>query len=247
MVTQGKKHQKTEKIGKDDMKRCWLWASLAVLILVVSGAVMVFEKPRRMLIQIVSIYPISSVINSLQRISIPANDAACVKDLKKLNIDFKKQAGFSESTGCKVEHAVRLSRVGSITLDNSPLLTCSMATRLTEFEKDHLQPTAQAVLGAKVKRLKHIGTYNCRSMRQYSGVLSQHAFANAIDVSGFELTNGKTINVAKDWKVAGAKSKFLRRISSEACDTFRVAVSPDGDANHWNHLHWDMGAWSSCR
>jgi hypothetical protein len=228
------------------MKR-WRWLFLISLALMIGGAVVLFEPPRRLLTQVVSTYPISSLINRLQRISIPANDAACLEELKGLDVDFKRQADFSEPQGCNIEYAVRLSRVGNIKLDNSPLLTCSMAIRLAEFEQAHIQPAAEAVLGAKIKRIKHIGTYNCRSMRQYSGVLSQHAFANAIDVSGFELTNGQTINVAKDWNVAGAKSEFLRRISSNACDAFRVAVSPDGDANHWNHLHWDMGAWGSCR
>jgi hypothetical protein len=227
------------------MKR-WLWLSFTFCTLMFVSILM-FEQPRRMLIQVVSIYPISSIINRLQWISIPANDAACLKGLKKLDVDFKPQADFSRPIGCKVEHAVRLSRVGKLRLDNSPLLTCSMATRLAEFEKDHLQPSAQDILGSSIKRLKHIGTYNCRSMRQYSGVLSQHAFANAIDVAGFELANGKMIDVAKDWKHSNAKSKFLKRISSGACDAFSAAISPDSDANHWNHLHWDMGGWGSCR
>ena len=84
-------------------------------------------------------------------------------------------------------------------------------------------------------------------MRQFNGVLSQHAFANAIDVSAFELSNGDVINVARDWRAKGAKAQFLRRISSDACNAFHVAVSPDGDANHFNHLHWDMGPYRSCR
>ena len=140
-----------------------------------------------------------------------------------------------------------LRRAGQIKLDNAPLLTCQMAMRLAKFSEDQLQIAAKDLLGTTVKRLKHIGTYNCRSIRQFKGVLSQHAFANAIDVSGFELSNGTVINVARDWKVAGAKAKFLKRVSSEACDAFRVAVSPEGDANHFNHLHWDMGPYRSCR
>ena len=199
------------------------------------------------MLQIVSSYPASVIINTLQEASIPVNDVACLNELKKLDVRFRSQGDFSEPAGCRVKSAVRLSQAGQIKLDNAPLLTCQMAMRLAKFSEDQLQIAAKDLLGTTVKRLKHIGTYNCRSMRQFKGVLSQHAFANAIDVSGFELSNGTVINVARDWKVAGAKAKFLKRVSSEACDAFRVAVSPEGDANHFNHLHWDMGPYRSCR
>ena len=84
-------------------------------------------------------------------------------------------------------------------------------------------------------------------MRQFKGVLSQHAYANAIDVSVFVTEDGKTVNVERDWKGKKNKSKFLKQVASSACLSFRVSVSPDGDANHFNHLHWDTGLYRSCR
>ena len=197
--------------------------------------------------QLVNSYPVSLIVNKLQEAHIPANDATCLKELGKRDVFFRRQGDFSEPKGCKVKSAVRLSRAGQVQLDNAPLLTCTMALQLARFSEDKLQSAARDVLGTTVKRLRHIGTYNCRSMRQFKGVLSQHAFANAIDVSAFELANGNVINVARDWRATGAKAKFLKRVSSDACDAFHVAVSPDGDANHFNHLHWDMGPYRSCR
>jgi len=84
-------------------------------------------------------------------------------------------------------------------------------------------------------------------MRQYKGIISQHGYANAIDVSGFILKDGRSISVAKDWKGNGKKARFLKAVASSACQAFRVSVSPDSDANHWNHLHWDMGIYRSCK
>ena len=196
--------------------------------------------------ELLNSYPVPAVINKLQQASIPSNDAACLKELGKRDVRFRRQGDFSEPKGCKVKSAVRLSRAGQVQFDNAPLLTCKMAVQLARFSEDELQSAARDVLDTTVKRVRHIGTYNCRSMRQFKGVLSQHAFANAIDVSAFELSNGDVINVARDWKAEGAKAKFLRRISSDACNAFHVAVSPDGDANHFNHLHWDMGPYRSC-
>ena len=205
------------------------------------------EQTRRAVLQLVNSYPVSLIVNKLQEAHIPANDATCLKELGKRDVFFRRQGDFSEPKGCKVKSAVRLSRAGQVQLDNAPLLTCTMALQLARFSEDELQSAARDVLGTTVKRLRHIGTYNCRSMRQFKGVLSQHAFANAIDVSAFELANGNIINVARDWRANDAKGTFLKRVSSDACDAFHVAVSPDGDANHFNHLQWDMGPNRSCR
>ena len=87
-----------------------------------------------------------------------------------------------------------------------------MATQLVKFERESIQPIAKRIFGSEAKRLKHIGTYNCRSMRQFKGVLSQHAFANALDVSGFVFKDGQSISVKRDWKVDGPKSQFLKEL-----------------------------------
>ena len=218
-----------------------------ILITCLTGAALYFDQPRRQLARFASIEPIPTLINRLQRYGIPKNDAECMKGLKALDVDFKEQASFSEPLGCKVEYGVRLARAGNIRISNAPLLTCRMATELAEFEQEKLQSTAKRILGSEIKRIKHIGTYNCRSMRQYKGIISQHGYANAIDVSGFVLKDGRAISVAKDWKGNGKKARFLKAVASSACQAFRVSVSPDGDANHWNHLHWDMGIYRSCR
>ena len=219
---------------------------LIVLVMAMGGLVLLQMDTHKNLIRVAAIHPIAVVINKINRLSIPANNASCLKELEQRDVEFKQLAAFSQSNSCKVEYAVRLARVGKMKLDNAPLLTCRMAMQLTEFEQDTLQPTAKRLLGSEINRLKHIGTYNCRSMRKYNGILSQHAFANAIDVSGFVLNNGSTINVEKDWKGSEAKSKFLKAVASKACKSFRVSVSPDSDANHFNHLHWDAGLYRSC-
>jgi hypothetical protein len=219
-----------------------------ILVVICLGAsVALFEMSQVVLLKVANTRPISSIINRLQSYSFPVNDRECLVELKRQDAEFRLQANFEEKSGCKVENAVRLARAGKLNIDNAPLLTCSMATQLIEFERDRLQPIAKRLLGSEIKRLKHIGSYNCRTMRQYKGVLSQHAFANALDVSEFYFEDGQSISVQRDWKTNGPKSQFLREISSAACDTFRVSVSPDGDANHWNHLHLDTGVYRSCR
>lgn len=221
--------------------------SLAVVLALALGSAVIFVGASRdFLVRIAATTLASKIITDLQQYFLPPNDAACLDRLRKLDVEFTRQSDFSNPQGCRVENSVRLARVGRVRIDNAPLLTCRMATQLHEFEGERLQLIARRIFGAEVTRLNHLGTYSCRSMRQFKGILSQHAFANAIDISQFVLADGRSISVQRDWKGAIAKSQFLREVSSAACNTFRVSVSPDDDANHWNHFHWDMGFFKSC-
>jgi hypothetical protein len=231
------------------LKRRWrtIAISLVVVLALALGSTAIFiGTPRDLAIRISTTTFASKIITKLQQYILPPNDTACLERLRKLDVEFKRHSDFSEPQGCRVENSVRVAKVGRVRIDNAPLLTCRMATQLYEFEGELLQPIARRILGAEVTRLNHLGTYSCRSMRQFKGILSQHAFANAIDVSEFVLTNGQSISVQREWKSSSPKTRFLREVSAAACKTFRVSVSPDGDANHWNHLHWDMGLYKSC-
>jgi hypothetical protein len=221
---------------------------IAVLIAAGVGASFIlFDKPVKILFYLANLNPLSTIVNSIQLFGIPSNDAACLKSLKTRDVEFKSISDFTNPKGCSVTHAVRLVRVGKVKIDNAPLLTCRMASQLADFEEGALQTSAQRLLGTRVTRIKHFGSYNCRGMRKLKNILSQHAFANAIDVSGFELNNGQSVSIEKDWNADTAKSTFLKEIAGAACRTFRVSVSPYGDANHWDHFHWDTGFLRSCR
>jgi len=110
----------------------------------------------------------------------------------------------------------------------------------------NIDQSAQSILGAKIKRIHHYGTYSCRNIAGTS-TLSEHAFSNAWDVAAFELADGRMVSVKKDWKGRAPKAKFLRAARDEACAVFRVTLSPDFNAAHADHFHLDMGPTTSCR
>ncbi len=80
-----------------------------------------------------------------------------------------------------------------------------------------------------------------------SGPMSQHAYANAWDVTGFELTDGRVVSVEKHWHSEGPFGRFLHEARDDACNIFRVVLGPDYNAQHHDHLHVDMGRGSRCR
>lgn len=102
--------------------------------------------------------------------------------------------------------------------------------------------------GQGLAKVHHIGTYSCRRQNgNNSGQWSEHAFANAWDVSGFELEDGHLVTVLSHWDTADQDAAFLRDIRKAACKIFRVTLSPDYNAAHRDHFHVDMGLASTCR
>ncbi len=86
------------------------------------------------------------------------------------------------------------------------------------------------------------GAYSCRTVDNQPGQkLSEHAFGNAVDVSGFGLADGRKIVVVRDWKHEGSQeSAFLREAHAGACGVFTTVLGPGSDAYHYNHIHLDL-------
>lgn len=133
----------------------------------------------------------------------------------------------------------------------SVLVTCTMALALARFEQQ-VQEEAQRAFGKRVVKIHHLGTYNCREMVAYPGWVSEHSYANAIDIADFMLEDGRTIDVLKHFapKLKEPKtpsSSFLREVASRAYreETFSSVLSPFFNAQHANHFHLDMARFRS--
>ena len=129
-----------------------------------------------------------------------------------------------------------------------PVMTCPVALSFAIWERHVLQPAAREILGAEVAAIEHYGTYACRRIYgQETGRVSQHATANALDVAGFRLSNGRRITVASDWGGETDEGRFLRRIRDGACRTYETVLGPEYNAAHRDHLHFDRGPYRVCR
>jgi hypothetical protein len=151
--------------------------------------------------------------------------------------------------GCGWENAVRAEKVGGAEIGAGPL-TCEAAAALALWVEYEVQPVALATFGARVAGLQSMGTYNCRNIignEKWAEMRSQHALANAVDIGAFTLDNGQTISVARDWKGDSREARFLRAVHERACRYFRVAIGPDYNRAHWNHFHYDRGAFTRCK
>ena len=137
---------------------------------------------------------------------------------------------------------------GEVGLSSSFLASCRLAVSFALFEHHVLQPAAQAVYGQAVTRVEHLGSFACRNVySRENGRRSQHASANALDIAGFRLADGRAISVLKDWPKDNQEALFLRQVRDGACGMFSVVLSPDYNTAHRNHFHVDVGPWWVCR
>jgi hypothetical protein len=177
---------------------------------------------------------------------------ACRDFLRAANVTFTEIPDRSEQGFCHIKDGIRFTSGGPPFTPNTPIMTCPVAAGLIIWERQALRSVAQDIMQARVVGISHLGTYNCR--RQYgrsTGWVSEHASANAIDISGFTFSDGKSITLLGDWNPRGGQStqaaNFLRDAQQSACDVFKVVLGPQANAAHENHFHFDMGPMSSCR
>lgn len=124
-----------------------------------------------------------------------------------------------------------------------PASTCAVAAAVTLWLRQGVQPAAEEQLGSRVARIEHFGTYSCRRLYgRDQGPWSEHATGNAIDVAAFVLEDGRRISVQADWRGEGEQAAFLRTVRDEACRMFGTVLSPDYNAAHADHLHFDQEA-----
>lgn len=170
----------------------------------------------------------------------------CDQVLSTSGLRVARQAD-SPDAKCPLANTVRVQG-GEVALSSSFLASCRLAVSFALFERHALQPAAQAIYGQSVSRVDHLGSFACRNVYgRENGRRSQHASADALDIAGFRLADGRAINVLKDWPKDNQDAKFLRQVRQGACDTFSVVLSPDYNAAHRNHFHLDVGPWSVCR
>lgn len=130
----------------------------------------------------------------------------------------------------------------------------SFRPALVRFER-LVHDAAVQVYGRPPRRITHMGTYNCRRIRGYPYLLSEHALGNAIDVSGFRfaaarggsappgLRSAFSVRIAAHWSGRGRGAvhrRFLRLLMQrvDRAGLFQVALRP-GNAGHHDHLHLD--------
>ncbi len=180
------------------------------------------------------------------------HDAAqCRAVLAQARMRYEPLPDRDTGEGCGFRNAVTI-RETSVQVSEPFSLSCRSAVALAMWERHALQSAAHTYLGSKVARIDHFGSYACRNVYgREEARRSQHATADAFDIAGFVLEDGRTVRVVRDWDedetTADEKGRFLREAHRGACRFFSAVLGPEYNAAHRDHLHVDRGSYGICR
>ncbi len=144
---------------------------------------------------------------------------------------------------CGAESPFEMSAAmgGRVTMRPAAMLRCPMIPQVDRWVADVVEPAARFHLGQSIAELTVAASYACRPMNHVSGGrLSEHGYANALDVSVFMLADGSKISVKGGWYGASRERAFLRAVHDGACQNFTTVLGPEYDANHRDHFHMDL-------
>ena len=153
---------------------------------------------------------------------------SCLRELKERGVEFRELKEFGKGQ-CTVKTPVSVSRFSSTELSSPVVMNCRFATKVGDWLDQ---------IGAK--KVEHFGAYNCRTIAG-SGVLSEHSFGNAIDISSID-----GASILKDWEDKSAKGQALKFAAEQACRYFINILTPESNAAHADHLHLDRGVGLPC-
>ena len=126
----------------------------------------------------------------------------CAKLLAGLAIEYEPLPPLKEGL-CGAPAPIRVTSIGSdpkVEIDPPATVTCAVAAGVGAWLSKTVQPKARALIGAPVVKLSNASSYVCRN--RYNGTdtkLSEHALANALDVSEFVFQSGKKVTVLTSW------------------------------------------------
>lgn len=181
---------------------------------------------------------------------------ACRALLDRAGIEYTALAELREGARCGYADGVRFAADDPHITPFTPArlgLACPVAAALALWQWEVVQPAAERHFRMRVTEIEHLGSYNCRRLYgRSSGDFSQHATADAVDISGFRLADGRRVTLVGDWSKNGPEAAFLRDVRDGACSVFATVLSPDYNAAHRDHLHLDQAdrgamGWRSCR
>lgn len=156
----------------------------------------------------------------------------------------KLQPPITDGT-CGTHSPYRVSAVMAggrlVEVTGDAVMNCAMATALAGWA-DAIAPTADIMFKSPLAAIRVGTSYQCR--RRYheaTGPMSEHAFADAIDMPGFRLENGTDIDIGKDWDgVDATRARFLHFAHEAACGHFTTVLGPGANAAHRSHFHLDL-------
>lgn len=179
------------------------------------------------------------------------DDRACMTELGAAGARFTPVADTYAAPGCNKLGTVQLSALAGdasvFGVSNIGPVQCGTAKAFSDWARFGVDRAAREILGSRLARIETMGSYACRNVAG-SQRLSAHARAEAIDVAGFVLADGRRIDLKRDWQGGPPEVReFLRVVHGSACKRFGTVLGPEYNAAHADHFHLEGTGAKFCR
>jgi hypothetical protein len=146
---------------------------------------------------------------------------------------------------CGIQTPLELSAVTangrSIKLNAKIITDCGMAVAFPAWVEE-VDSYVKAHDKTQIDTINLSTSYQCRNVdNAKTGNLSFHAFADALDIMGFSLEDGRTISIAPGFNGTPEQGRDILHFARDAaCTHFMTVLSPDADSYHQDNMHLDL-------
>jgi hypothetical protein len=142
---------------------------------------------------------------------------------------------------CGGEDLVRLEAVvlpggRHVAVKPAAVLRCTMASAVADWVRTDLAPLAEG-LGTALSEIDNFDSFECRGRNRVADAkLSEHGRANALDMRGFALADGRFIALTDRTQPRTLREQVLHAV----CARFATVLGPGSDWYHEDHIHLDL-------
>lgn len=148
---------------------------------------------------------------------------------------------------CPLRNVVRVRDFGPVSLNGSFLASCPLALSSALFVSQQARPLTRTWTGSELVRIEHLGSYACRNIyHRPDARRSEHATAEALDISAFRLANGERVTILHGWRSTKTQP-WLQALLTASCGYYGNGLGPEYNAAHANHFHLGMRGFGLCR
>jgi len=164
----------------------------------------------------------------------------CLANLGQAGVRFDALPDRYLGQGCSNLNTVQMHALagdsGQLNVSNLGPVTCPVSSAFAAWARYGVDRAARQVFGSPLASIQTMGSFACRNVAGTSR-RSAHASADAIDIGGFVLADGRHISVQDGWSGSSQEREFLRIVQRSACRRFDTVLGPDYNAAHRDHLH----------
>lgn len=166
----------------------------------------------------------------------------CERELRKLRAAFTVAEPILGDGQCGWPRALKLTSLArNVKIRGDIRVRCEVALALARWSKEIVLPSAKLHLGKTPLAVRIDTSYQCRRRNNAkTGKLSEHGYANGVDVMGFVFPDDQVFNIAVRSGSANAERAFQAAVRGGSCAYFTTVLGPMTNASHADHFHFDL-------